>query len=335
MPNALMNANPNATPLVSVLMLAYNHAPYLRQAIESALAQRTSFPVRLVIGEDCSTDNTREIAQTFARQYPDRIHLMAHERNQGMVGNLFLTASHCNGRYIALLEGDDYWTDSSKLQRQVDLLESRPDAAVCFHPVEVRREGQRVPDEVSPFTGSEATIDELAAGNFMHTPSVVYRNGLFGEWPSWVRDCPAPDYALHMLNANHGPILHIPRTMAVYRLHAGGVWSAASSCKRLEAWCRNQRMLLNRFGPRVAAIQMRALARSLLSLYQAQVKAGLMEEASRSLKESCELDPRGVFEALEQQANLYRNSRDYRLGNHLLSFPRHLLQRLRRSIRVT
>lgn len=114
-------------PLVSVCMITYNHEPYIAQAIESVLMQQTDFPVELVIGEDCSTDNTRAIVCDYRERYPRRIHLLLPEYNLGMFPNFVATLQACDGRYIALLEGDDYWTDPFKLQKQVDFLEVHPE----------------------------------------------------------------------------------------------------------------------------------------------------------------------------------------------------------------
>ncbi|NLI41548.1 MAG: glycosyltransferase [Caldisericales bacterium] len=114
-------------PLVSVCMITYNHEPYIAQAIESVLMQQTDFPVELVIGEDCSTDNTRAIVCDYRERYPERIHLLLPEHNLGMFPNFVATLQACDGRYIALLEGDDYWTDPFKLQKQVDFLEVHPE----------------------------------------------------------------------------------------------------------------------------------------------------------------------------------------------------------------
>ena len=106
-------------PKVSVLMITYNHEPFIAEAIESVLMQQTAFDFELVIGEDCSTDNTRDVVNAYATKLPETIKPLLHARNLGMLRN-FATVYHaCQGQYIAILEGDDYWTDSCKLQKQV------------------------------------------------------------------------------------------------------------------------------------------------------------------------------------------------------------------------
>lgn len=119
-------------PLVSVHMLAYNHGPYVSRAIEAVLAQKTNFPFELVIGEDCSTDGTREIVFAYRKKYPDIIRVITSDTNCGVVGNVYRTEKACRGKYIAFCEGDDYWHRPDKLQLQIDFLESHPGYAMVF-----------------------------------------------------------------------------------------------------------------------------------------------------------------------------------------------------------
>jgi glycosyltransferase involved in cell wall biosynthesis len=119
-------------PLVSVHMITYNHAPYIAKAIEGVLAQRTAFPFELVIGEDCSTDGTREIVFDYARRYPEIIRVITSERNLGMKKNCSRTTAACRGKYIAWCEGDDYWHRIDKLQIQVNYINNHPECGmVC------------------------------------------------------------------------------------------------------------------------------------------------------------------------------------------------------------
>ena len=120
------------TPLVSVCMTTYNHAPYLREAIESVLAQQTDFDVELVLGEDCSTDSTRAICEEYVARFPDRVRLVCGEENIGWRANYLRTFEACRGRYVAYCDGDDWWCDPRKLQRQVAWLEAHPDCGMCY-----------------------------------------------------------------------------------------------------------------------------------------------------------------------------------------------------------
>lgn len=119
-------------PLVSVCMTAYNHETYIGRAIESVLAQRTPFEVELVIGEDCSSDRTAAVCSDYAARYPGRIRIVTDSHNVGMRANYRRTIEACRGRYVALCDGDDWWSDPCKLQLQVDALESEPDCGMCY-----------------------------------------------------------------------------------------------------------------------------------------------------------------------------------------------------------
>ena len=120
------------TPLVSVCMTTYNHEPYIAEAIESVLAQQTSFGVELVVGEDCSTDRTAAICREYAAKYPDRIRLVTSPENVGWRANYRRTFEACRGKYVAYLDGDDWWCDPRKLQMQADLMESDPGCGMCY-----------------------------------------------------------------------------------------------------------------------------------------------------------------------------------------------------------
>ena len=122
----------NSQLLVSVAVITYNHEKYIRQALDSILMQQTVFDFEIVIGEDCSTDNTREIIQSYQIKYPERIKLVTSESNVGPMPNVVRTYKACRGKYIAVLEGDDYWIDPLKLEKQVDLLEANPEFSMCF-----------------------------------------------------------------------------------------------------------------------------------------------------------------------------------------------------------
>lgn len=212
---------------VSVAMITYNHERFIAQAIEGVLMQQTDFAVELVIGEDCSTDGTRAIVRRYGERYPERIRLLLPERNLGAHANAVATSNVCRGKYIALCEGDDYWTDLFKLQKQVDFLEAHPECAICFHNVTVVYADQRHGSHYfcPPDQKEISTLEDLLVSNFIPTCSVIYRRGLFGEIPSWFNELAITDWPLHVLNAQYGHIGYIDEVMAAFRLHAGGVWS--------------------------------------------------------------------------------------------------------------
>lgn len=120
-------------PLVSIVCITYNHELYLRKALDSFLMQETTFPVEIVLAEDCSTDGTRFICEEYAAKYPNCINYIWSETNVGAVANERRAIAAARGKYIATCEGDDYWTDSKKLQRQVDFMEAHPECSVTWH----------------------------------------------------------------------------------------------------------------------------------------------------------------------------------------------------------
>ncbi len=228
-------------PMVSVYMITFNHERFVAQAIESVLMQETDFPVELVIGEDCSTDGTRAICEHYSRTYPDRIRLLPSERNLGMQANARRTYQACRGKYIAHLEGDDYWTDPRKLQKQVAWLEQHPQASFCFHPCRVEREGGDGGDaparaeEPRTGEGTELTFPDsrnLAMWCIVHTVSAVVRANLMPNFNEEWMALPAGDWPMYFHLGMRGPFGQLPDAMATYRLHAGGIWNRRSSSEK-------------------------------------------------------------------------------------------------------
>lgn len=212
-----------SVPKVSVAMHTYNHERFIAQAIESVLMQRTGFTYELVIGEDCSPDRTREIVLNYRERYPDKIHLLLSEKNLGPGGNFVQTVRACRGEYIAILDGDDYWTSSEKLQRQIDFLDDHPECSICIHGVKSLYEDGHFDYAYPPEKKVIYTLEDLLLGNFINSCSAVFRRNLFGDFPSWYLDRRViGDWELHVLNAHHGDIGYIDEFMGVYRIHRGG-----------------------------------------------------------------------------------------------------------------
>ena len=120
----------NENPIVTILMPAYNHERYISQAIESVLAQKTNYPYELLIHDDCSTDSTLAIDQNYTTKNPDKIKIFTEEENQGLLKSYKRLIEQSNGKYLAILESDDYWLDKNKLQIQIDFLESNSDYGI-------------------------------------------------------------------------------------------------------------------------------------------------------------------------------------------------------------
>ena len=221
-------------PLVSVCITAYKHEAFIEQCIQSILDQNTGFEYEIILGEDDSNDGTRELSKRLADENPDKIHLYLHHRENvievlgGKTGrfNFLYNLSKATGKYIALCDGDDYWTDPNKLQKQVDILEKYPKVAISAHEVKVWKNGLFSNPTGHKPKGEWNTILDLAKVNFIHTASCMYRNGI--QYPDWLLSTSTADYPLHMLNSERGDIHYSSDVMAAYRVHEGGVWSKQS-----------------------------------------------------------------------------------------------------------
>lgn len=265
-------------PELSVVMIAYNMERYIRAALDSVLMQDVDFEYEIVIGEDHSTDRTREIVLEYAVRHPDRIRPIVREANLGMNRNFMETLLSARGRFVALLDSDDYWTRPDKLQKQMDFLRSHPGCTTCFHNTLVVYEDGSCPTHPFHMAVPErlishhiprpiSTLDDLAGGNFMQTCSVMFRAGLFDTLPSWYLEMPTFDWPLHVLNAEHGDIGYIDEIMGAYRVHSAGFWSMNMALYRtvedVEAMIRGYRLIDRHTGGRYAA----KIHRQLLPLY--------------------------------------------------------------------
>lgn len=228
----LIDETGDAIPMVSVTMITYNHQDYIVEAIEGVLMQKTNFKFVLVIGEDCGTDETRKIILEYQKKYPQKIILKLPESNLGIMENSISNKMFCNGKYIAECEGDDYWTDPLKLQKQVDFLETNKEYVLCFHKINILKpDGEIVPDFITKVPENYESIETLARlGNYIHTPSVVFRN-IIKEFPPEYGLSTVGDYFLYVLLSEYGKLKYIEDEMAIYR-EGVGVWSAKSNFYR-------------------------------------------------------------------------------------------------------
>lgn len=222
-------------PKVSVAFITYNHADFVEQALLSVLAQQTRFPVEVVIGDDCSTDGTSEIIQkVLTKGSRHSVKYLLHPHNLGGAQNSDAVLKHCSGDYIAPLEGDDYWTDRNKLQKQTDLLDSQPDASLCFHSCEVMDQSLGEIVAVTPdhsFRRSDLTADEMLYHHMIQTCTKMWRRDLFPNLGR-VEGMTQGDRAIDVLLALRGRIVFIDQAMSVYRQHSGGMWTGTSQLKR-------------------------------------------------------------------------------------------------------
>lgn len=219
---------------LSVCLITHNHEQFIAQALDSALEQQVTFDYEIVVSDDCSTDNTRQIVVEYQQRHPETIRIASPERNLGVNRNLVHTLHACRGEYIALLEGDDFWTSPTKLQDQLSFLESHPECVICFHSAKMFHEDGGSPSRIFPRLGHKkiSTIEDLLGlGNFIPTCSVVFKSGLFAEFPAWFYTLRIADFPLNVLNARYGKIGYINKVMGAYRVHRGGTFSAASTAQ--------------------------------------------------------------------------------------------------------
>jgi glycosyltransferase involved in cell wall biosynthesis len=216
--------------VLSVSCITYNHALYIRDCLDGFLMQKTTFPIEVIIHDDCSTDGTKEIIEEYAAKYPDIIFPMFQTENQYSKGIRGLMARfnfpRCRGKYIALCEGDDYWTDSSKLQKQVDFLEMNSDYSMCFHDAlnVYTNKKNRTFSEKYPFLNLKTDFtqhDLIHYQWFIPTASMLFRN--FGSVPDYFFKINAGDYNLQMFLSKMGKIHYLPESMSVYRITSNGL----------------------------------------------------------------------------------------------------------------
>ena len=231
-------------------MITYAHGPFIATAIESVIMQKTNFQFELVIGEDDGPDNTRAICEVYAQQYPDIIRLLPYEKNMGNNANFIRTMYSCTGKYISLLEGDDYWTDANKLQKQVDLMESDPSLAFSFHNVHIL-ENDKVVGQVYPGERKNVvTIKDTLNHDYFQTCSVLFHADILFALPraeatKWIFN----DITLYcfLLRKNGLQAKYIPEVMGTYRIHPGGVWSMANIQKKYMHSQKAEVLLLDRY----------------------------------------------------------------------------------------
>lgn len=215
---------------VSVNCITYNQEMYIEEAIESFLMQKTNFNYEILIHDDASTDRTPEIIKNYERKYPDIIKLIIQKENQYSKGQkmLHLNASRAKGKYIAICEGDDYWLDPYKLQKQYDYMEGNSDCSMCFHAAEVVNIAKERINLMTAYNRDcvSSTADIIGGGGgFMATNSIMYRNGVIDNVPKFYVDSPIEDYPLQILTSTKNYAYYSNDIMSAYRIGVEGSWA--------------------------------------------------------------------------------------------------------------
>ena len=223
-----------AKPLVSILTVTYNQKEYISEAIESFLKQKTNFPFEIVIGDDCSTDGTKEILTKYKEQNPDKIRIVSNEINIGPFENRIQTRNNCKGKYIALCDGDDYWIDSLKLQKQIDFLEANPHYAMIYSDIKmIDEKGHNI--ETTAFYEQQKTkyksgeiFFDLLQGNFINLLTVCYRLEAIKEITEHINIIEKEKWYIHdywywLQIAKSYKIKFLNEKTAAYRIHHNGI----------------------------------------------------------------------------------------------------------------
>jgi glycosyltransferase involved in cell wall biosynthesis len=211
-------------PLVSVFMITYNHENFICQALEGILMQQVNFEYEIVLGEDCSTDNTRRLILEYAQKYPNKFKLILHDKNVGAMANEEMVMNSCIGKYIAMCEGDDYWTDPMKLQKQVDFLEMNEEYAGCAHQsIVINDKNDRSHLFRSNVKEVITTID-LINHRLFHTASFFFRKKIIEDM-CFYNVVNSSDRLIFFLVSFSGPIHYSFEPMCVYRKNENGMSS--------------------------------------------------------------------------------------------------------------
>lgn len=210
-------------PMLSVCVRTYNQAAFISQGLDSVLAQKTTFSYEIIVSDDCSKDGTVEILKAYQQNYPQKIRLVIGDTNVGGPLNFKRVIEASQAKYLAFLDGDDYYTDVYKLQKQVDFLESNPQYAACFHNV-FNQSGDKFVSLFMPldFKSVHTAEDVISKKWFLPIHSVVLRRHLI-SFPDWYEKVMNDDYVVNLSVAMHGPYYYMPDVMAVYRHHDSNI----------------------------------------------------------------------------------------------------------------
>lgn len=227
----------SSSPLVSVIVVTYQHINFIRQCLDGILMQEVDFEYEILLGEDDSTDGTREVCMEYAEKYPEKIRLFLHSRKNNIkIGgqptgrfNFMYNLFQARGKYIALCEGDDYWADPLKLQKQVDFLENHLEYSCCFHVTEIMEQDNSTRRSHNLEKPSYLSIEDFFKGNPVgaNTASVVFKRSKLWDGtriPEYFKYVLVGDLFLWVELLKNGKGCVLPDIMGAYR-RAGGVWS--------------------------------------------------------------------------------------------------------------
>ncbi|MDN3437352.1 glycosyltransferase [Planococcus sp. APC 3900] len=217
--------------MVSIECTSYNHEDYIAEALDSMLMQKTNFAYEILVHDDASTDRTAEIIKSYEQRYPDIIKSICQTENQYSKGVLveLVNSERALGKYIAVCEGDDYWTDPDKLQRQVDYMEAHPECSMCVHAAErVSAVTKKTVSSIRPSNKDKIfSVEEVieGGGELFATNSILYSREKIPEMPEYYLNASIGDYPLVICGALSGTVFYMDRNMSAYRVEVKGSWT--------------------------------------------------------------------------------------------------------------
>lgn len=222
---------------VSTIIITYNHAEFIAQALESVLAQ--SLECQIFVCDDCSTDGTQDIVRFYGKCRPGRINLIAASANRNDWSLLSQAVHSAQGDYIAFLDGDDFWVTPQKLSRQSAFLEENPECSCCFHNAMIRDDSGEAKPRLHNFCDRILwSLPDVLRNCFIQVGSSMFRSRVLREWfqSALFRACPldSGDWGLYVFAAQQGNIGYLDEVMSVYRLHNRGFWSSLQATKKFE-----------------------------------------------------------------------------------------------------
>ncbi|WP_417275999.1 glycosyltransferase family 2 protein [Castellaniella sp.] len=230
---------PHTEPVISIICMAYNQADYIHDALRGFLLQKTDFPFEIIIHDDVSTDGTREIIAAYAARFPNTIKVIFQSENQysKYPSSVFLfPARIARGKYLALCEGDDFYTDPEKLQAQYDCAKRNSGFTLFCHPFieyDCLSSPPTLREFPQEFTHKETHIPARTiiekGGGIIHTTTMLIDRRIVDELPDWYRECPVFDYVLKIVASGEAGAISLPHTMSLYRFGATGSWTAGLS----------------------------------------------------------------------------------------------------------
>jgi glycosyltransferase involved in cell wall biosynthesis len=227
-------------PIVSVMMITYGHEDYIRQAIEGVLMQECNFSVELIVADDCSPDNTPAVVREILSTHPRAswIRYTRHSKNKGRIDNSLWALQQSKGKYTAICEGDDYWIDPYKLQKQFEYLEENSNSAGCFHHAYIiHRSDEDLCNIYNAYVSQYRTYDQEMAltwlGSSYATCTLMFRTSVLLNPPDWFKNNVCDEF-IDILVTNYGNLDFIDEKMSVYRITGQGTWTGLSETEQLE-----------------------------------------------------------------------------------------------------